>query len=51
MNPQGTVGRDAPGGNDTVEVRMMQKVLPPGMQDRKEADVCPEVTRIAGDLL
>jgi hypothetical protein len=24
MNPAGTVGRDAPGGNDTVEVRMMQ---------------------------
>ncbi len=51
MNPPGTVGRESAGRDDTVEVRMSQQVLSPGMQDRKEANVCPEVVRIAGDFL
>jgi hypothetical protein len=34
-----------------VEVRMSQSILPPGMQERKEADVGTQVARIAGDLL
>src|SRR6266851_7542564 len=33
-----------------MEVGMSQQVLSPGMQDRKEANVCPEVARIAGHL-
>jgi hypothetical protein len=47
----GTVGREAAGGNDAVDVRMSQQILPPGMQDRKEANVGSQVARIAGDLL
>jgi hypothetical protein len=50
MDPLLAVGRDTSGRNDTVEVRMSQQVLSPGMQDRKEANVCPEVARIAGHL-
>jgi len=51
MDPAGSVGRETSGRNDTVEVRMSQQVLSPGMQDRKEANVCSEVAWISGDFL
>jgi hypothetical protein len=48
MDPVGAVGRETSGWNDTVEVRMSQQILSPGVQDGKEANVCPQVARIAG---
>jgi hypothetical protein len=51
MEPLLAVGRETSGRDDTVEVRMSQQVLSPGMQDRKEADVGSQVTRISGYLL
>ena len=51
MDPLLAVGRETSGRDDTVEVRMSQQVLSPGMQDRKEANVCPQMAGIAGDLL
>ena len=38
------------GGNDTVNVRMMQEFLVPGVKDAEESDLRAEVLRIAGDF-
>ena len=51
MDPLLAVGRETSGRDDTVEVRMSQQVLSPGMQVRKEANVCPQMAGIAGELL
>ena len=31
-----------------MDMGMMQQVLPPGVQDRKESDLCPEMFGISG---
>ena len=50
MDPAGAVGRESTGRNDAVDMGMSQEILSPRMQDRKEANVCPQVTRISGYL-
>ena len=51
MDPVGVIGRETSGWDDAVEVRMSQQILSSGVQDRKEANLCPQVARILGDLL
>ena len=44
------IGRETTCRNHAVDMRMMQKILPPGVQHTKKADVCTKVFRIGGDL-
>ena len=50
MYPACTPQCQSAGGNDTVNVGMMQKVLTPRMQNTEEADLGAKVFRIRGDL-
>ena len=50
MNPTGVVGRQTPGWNHTMQVRMKQQVLTPTVQHGKETDVCAEMFGVGGDL-
>src|SRR5690349_3777883 len=50
MNPVLMVGRHAAGGNDAVDVWMVQEILAPGVEDAEEADLSAEVLGIGGDL-
>ena len=49
-DPLGVVRREPSAWNDTVEMRMEQKILSPGVQNAEEADVGAQVFRIASDL-
>src|SRR4051794_3208424 len=49
-NPLRVVRREPPAWNDTVEMRMEQKILSPGVQNAEEADVGAQVFGIASDL-
>ena len=49
-NPVALVGRDPAARNDAVEMRMMMKVLSPGMQHRQKAYPGAEVLGVGGDL-
>lgn len=42
-DPSGTVGRNATSRNNVVYVRMMLKVLPPGMKYAEKPDVCSQM--------
>ncbi len=46
-NPTGVIGREAAGGNDTMDMRMKIKLLAPAMQDAEETDLCAEVSGVA----
>jgi hypothetical protein len=48
-DPALVIGREAPAGNDTVQMRMMQKILSPGMQNGEEANACAQMFRVAGN--
>jgi hypothetical protein len=48
--PSGTIQSEAACGNDVVDVRMMLKVLPPGVEHAKTADVSSEVLWIASQF-
>jgi len=50
IDPSGTIGSKAAGGNDVVDVGMMLKVLSPGMEHAEESDVGSQVLRIAGQF-
>jgi hypothetical protein len=50
MNPMGTVGGEAAGRDDTVEMRMSEQILTPGMQHGEESDLCSQVFGIGGHL-
>jgi hypothetical protein len=50
-DPPGPVGRQAPSGEDTVEMRMMVELLAPGMEHREAAEVRPEMLGVASDVL
>jgi hypothetical protein len=49
-NPQGVIGRQSTGRNDTVDMRMKLEFLVPGMQHAEEADLGTEMSGIAGDF-
>ena len=48
IDPSGTIGSEAAGGNDVVDMGMMLKVLSPGMEHAEESDVRSQALWIAG---
>jgi hypothetical protein len=50
MNPALAVWRQTSRWNHTVDVRMNEKILSPGMQHAKKTDVSTEVFRIGGNF-
>jgi len=51
MDPLRALEREASRRDDAVEVRVVEQILAPGMEDRKKSNLCSQVTRIAGYLL
>jgi len=49
--PLGPVGRQAPRGQDTMQVGMMMQLLAPGVQHGEATDLGPEMLRVPGDIL
>ena len=47
-NPAGVIGRQSTGRNDAVNMRMVQQLLIPRVQDTEEADLRAEMLRVAG---
>ena len=43
------IRRETAAGNHAVQMRMMQQILPPGMQDGEETDLRSQMFRIAGN--
>ena len=50
MDPAGVVGGKTTGGNQTMEMRMEQQVLPPTVPHGKETDLCAAMFGVGGDL-
>ncbi len=48
--PRGPVQCQTAGGNDTMDMRMMEQVLSPGVKNTKKPDVCSKMLRVGGDL-
>jgi hypothetical protein len=51
MDPVGVIWGQTSGWDHAVDVRMMEQILTPGMQDRKKSDLCSQVTSIPGYFL
>jgi hypothetical protein len=49
-DPSGVIESKAASGNDVMDVGMMLKVLPPGMQHTKKPDLCSQMLRVAGEF-
>src|SRR2546427_685996 len=49
--PLGSVERQAPCGEDAMEMRVMVELLAPGVEHGEAADLCPEMPRVRGDVL
>jgi len=49
--PLGPVERQAPCGEDAMEMRVMVELLAPGVEHGEAADLCPEMLRVRGDVL
>ena len=47
LYPSGTIGSEAPSGNDVVNMGMMLEVLPPGMEHAEKPNVRSQVLGIA----
>jgi hypothetical protein len=50
MDPLRAIGRETSGWDHAVDVRMMEQVLTPGMEDGKESDLGPQMFGIDGYL-
>ena len=50
MNPALVIGRETAGRDHAVNMRMMLEILPPGVKNAEEADLCAEMLRIGGNL-
>src|ERR1700737_1600829 len=50
MDPLRTIGGETAGWDQAVDVRMMEQILAPGMQDRKEPDLRSQVFGISSYL-
>jgi hypothetical protein len=50
IDPARAVGRETSGGNDTVDMRMSEQVLTPGMEHGEETDLGSEMLGIEGNL-
>ena len=48
--PGGPVQCQTAGGNDTMNMRMMEQVLSPGVKNAKKPDVCSQMLRVGSDL-
>ena len=48
-NPTGMIEGEAPGGDETMQVRMVPQVLTPGVEYGEHSDACTEMARISGD--
>ena len=48
-DPAKTVGGDPAAGNDTMDMGMVEQILPPGVQDGEESDFGTQVRRVGGD--
>ena len=46
-NPSGTIGGKTASGNNVVDVRMMLKILAPGMEHAEKTDVCSQMLRVS----
>jgi len=49
-DPSGMIGSYAASRNDVMDVRMMLKVLSPGMEHSKESDLCSQMLRVTGEF-
>ena len=50
-HPLGPIGGQAPGGQDTMEMRVMVQLLAPGVEHGEAADLGPEMLGVPGDVL
>ena len=50
VDPAGVIGREAAGGNDTMNVRVKFELLAPSVQHTEETNLCTEVSRVASDF-
>src|SRR6202022_3275513 len=50
IDPSGTIGSEAAGGNEVVDMGMMFEVLSPGMEHAEESDVGSKALRIASQF-
>ena len=48
-NPACLIEGEAACGHETMQMRMWQQLLIPGMQDRQKTELCPQTLRISGD--
>src|SRR5262249_28267534 len=49
--PLGPIGRQAPRGQDTMEMRVMVQLLTPGVQHREAANLRPEMLGVPSNVL
>jgi hypothetical protein len=49
-DPSGAIGSNPASRNDVMDVRMMLKVLSPGMEHSKESDLCSQMLRVASEF-
>ena len=50
MNPVVVIRGQATGRHDTVDVRMTDQRLTPRVENTEDADLCPQMARVGGDL-
>ena len=50
-HPLGAIGGEAPGGEDTVEMRVMVQLLAPGVEHGEAAELGPEMLGGLGNVL
>ena len=49
-NPAGVIKRESAGGDNAMDMRMKLELLVPGMQHAEEADLSPEMGRVASEV-
>jgi hypothetical protein len=49
-DPSGTIGSKAASRNNVMDVGVMLKVLPPGVEHAKKSDLCSQMLRVAGEF-
>ena len=49
-DPSGAIGSKTASRNDVMNVRMMLKVLPLGVEHAKKSDLCSQMLRVAGEF-
>ncbi len=49
-DPSGAIRSKPASRNDVMDVRMMLKVLSPGMEHAKESDLCSQMLRVTGEF-